>query len=57
VFQTKAAFWVTGNLKTGLSLEHFSVEMDDIPEFDIPIKKNDKILKSTAGKEINYLCT
>ena len=33
MFQIKAAFWVTQNLKTGLNLEHYPVELNDIPKF------------------------
>ena len=44
VFQTKAAFWVTGNLKTGLSLEHFSVEMDDTSNFSFFIFRSTCII-------------
>jgi len=33
MFQIKAAFWVTGNFKTGLNLENFPVELDDIQKY------------------------
>ena len=33
MFQIKAAFWVTGNFKTGINLENFPGELDDIQKF------------------------
>ena len=35
MFQIYAAFWVTGNFKTGINLENFPVELDDIQKFSL----------------------
>jgi hypothetical protein len=35
MFHIYAAFWVTGNFKTGINLENFPVELDDIQKFSL----------------------
>ena len=35
MFQIYAAFWVTGNFKTGINLENFPVELNDIQKFSL----------------------
>jgi len=35
MFHIYAAFWVTGNFKSGINLENFPVELDDIQKFSL----------------------